>query len=302
MKRADPFARTTEGGFIIAGRRSAHVYLIKISGDGNTLWERIYDEFEGYANAVQQTSDDGYVLTGSVLNPDYQASYGLLVLKLDKNGDIIWKINSFPGFAISGGHSIIKSADGGYIVTGRYNWFAIGGGSQYFPGILLRKLSSSGEWLWNDTSLEIHDLNCDGVNSIRRTPDGEYVLTGQPYSSSDIGLYLAKITDEGDISWERSYGKTNNDTGNSVWVTSDGGYIVAGATYISGSGDVYLVKTDDQGELLWEKIYGGSEDDVGMSVLQAADGGYMIAGYTNSFGVGESDIYLIKTDGNGNVQ
>jgi hypothetical protein len=54
-------------------------------------------------------------------------------------------------------------------------------------------------------------------------------------------------------------------------------------------------------DTLWTRTYGGSGGEEAYAVVQTPDGGYAIAGYTNSFGAGNEDFYLVRTDAAGGV-
>ena len=90
----------------------------------------------------------------------------------------------------------------------------------------------------------------------------------------------------------------------SVQQTSDGGFILAGFTGSFGAGyfDMYLVKTDASGNEIWSQTFGGSELEQARSVQQTSDGGFILAGITESFGAGNYDMYLVKTDSQGNQE
>lgn len=53
---------------------------------------------------------------------------------------------------------------------------------------------------------------------------------------------------------------------------------------------------------LWSRTYGRAGGEVAYSLVVTSDGGYAIAGYTESFGAGDADFWLIKTDAYGNVE
>ncbi len=168
--------------------------------------------------------------------------------------------------------------------------------------VYLIKTDAGGDTLWTRT---YGGSDADGGYSVQQTSDGGYIIAGATYSfgAGDYDVYLIKTDASGDTLWERTYGGTDYDIGFSVQQTSDGGYIIAGATspFSAGTQDVYLIKTDASGDTLWTRTYGGPGDDMGVSVQQTSDGGYIIAGTTNSFGAGEGDVYLIKTDASGDT-
>jgi len=106
-----------------------------------------------------------------------------------------------------------------------------------------------------------------------------------------------------DTLWTRTCGGSGDDWAYSVQQTTDGGYIVAGWTHSldTGYSDFYLVKTNSLGDTLWTRTYGGSIDDFARCVQQTADGGYILAGNTLSFGAGNWDFYLVKTNSLGDT-
>ena len=57
---------------------------------------------------------------------------------------------------------------------------------------------------------------------------------------------------------------------------------------------------DEPPGIVWSKTYGGVDADRAKSVQQTSDGGYIVAGNTKSYGAGDFDAWLIKTDGEGN--
>jgi hypothetical protein len=146
----------------------------------------------------------------------------------------------------------------------------------------------------------------DSGLSVQQTSDSGYILLGNTHSegagSSDF--YLIKTDNAGNLIWKKTLGGANSEFGSSVQQTVDGGYILLGDTASEGAGgnDAYLIKTDNLGNQLWKKTFGGTSTDAGYSVKQTADGGYILLGTTSSFGAGGSDLYLIKTDKDGNAQ
>jgi hypothetical protein len=140
--------------------------------------------------------------------------------------------------------------------------------------------------------------------SVQQTTDDGYVIIGQTnvYDSNNYDIWLIKTNSTGDTLWTKTFGGVGGEGGYSVQQTSDGGYIVTGYSETFGNNsDVWLIKTDSSGVTLWTKTFGGEGNDCGFSVLQTINGGFIVTGHTSSFGSGNNDVWLIKTDSTGDT-
>ncbi|MCK4397008.1 hypothetical protein KAW96_10515 [candidate division WOR-3 bacterium] len=281
---------TSDRGYIIAGYttlgyRNADVYLIKVSKYGQLLWEKTYGGMsDDKGISVYETSDSGFIVTGYTASFG-PGSYNVYLIKTDKNGDTLWT-KAFGAVGYDEGKSVLQTIDGGYIIAGFTEFFGSGNSDIY-----LIKTDEDGNLLWEKT---YGGSNRDKGMSIQQTLDGGYIIAGitDSFPAFNTDICLIKTDENGDILWERIYGREYFDWCHTVQLTSDGGYIISGLTCLDSSdiGDVWLLKTDKNGDTLWTKTYGGLDKEDGYSVQQTFDGGFLIGGYTSYY------CYLIKTD------
>ncbi|MFZ2899986.1 MAG: PKD domain-containing protein [Saprospiraceae bacterium] len=290
--------QTEDGGYIVVGNTSSEgagendVYLIKTDSFGVLKWKKTYGG-GGFDNgySVQQTSDFGYIITGSTY------SYGaggadVYLIKTNSAGGVVWEKTYGSSTFHERGYSIRQTLDGGFVVVG-YR-------SSGNDDVYLLKISVSGELIWEKTfGGSLYDYGY----SIKESTDGGFIIAGSTRSegAGKEDVYLIKTNGAGILEWKKTYGGLDSDSGHSVQQTTDGGYVIVGYSSSEGAGesDMYLIKTNGAGILEWKKTYGGPDSDSGYSVQQTTDGGYVIVGYSSSEGAGESDVYLIKTNGAG---
>ncbi|MFC1784461.1 T9SS type A sorting domain-containing protein [Candidatus Neomarinimicrobiota bacterium] len=276
--------------------------VIPISGEGlqNTkpFFERIFGPEEGGSlGSIQQTSDDGYILVGSLDNPDEDGVSDIYIVKTDQFGEIEWtniiedEDNSQKARAV-----VLTNDEQYYMVLGE-----TGEGSSGDLDFLLLKLDLDGHIVLSETYGGSRD---DNSTSLVKCSDSGYLLVG--YSDSFSGdatkdIYIVKVDSTGGEEWNETYGGSGGESASEAINTTDGGFAIVGKTDSKGAGDqdIWLLKLDADGDLLWDKTYGGSDRDGGSDVAEIPGVGYAITGYATGFGSGATDMFLVGTDESG---
>jgi len=195
--------------------------------------------------------------------------------------------------------SLQQTADSGYIIAGNTR-----PDTRRNSDINLLKIGPTGSEQWNRTfGGTFSDVR---VKSVLQTSDGGYLIAGSTSACRDNctdDVWLIKVNLQGQEQWNLTLGGTGDEEVAFVRQTTDGGYVLIGNTnsYSAGSLDIWFVKVDSNGNMQLNNTFGGIGREKTYSVSQVA-GGYIIAGYTESYGAGDYDFWLVKTDKKGKEQ
>ncbi|WP_062697874.1 T9SS type A sorting domain-containing protein [Chryseobacterium indologenes] len=331
--------QTLDGGYILAGSSEStngdvvgnhglfDYWIVKMSPSGSIQWQKsLGGNLSEVANAIQQTSDGGYILAGysGSNDGDVTGNHGAddyWIVKLDSSGNIQWQ-KSLGGSGMDQAYDVQQTSDGGYVVagiSGSVNGDVTENHGNYDYWIV--KLDSSGNIQWQKS---LGGTNSDFANAIRQTSDNGYIVAGYTLSNNgDVTInygfrdyWIVKLDSSGNMQWQKSLGGSGVDQAHDVQQTQDGGYIVAGnvlssdgdVTGFQGSRDYWIVKLDPSGNLQWQKTLGGTNVDEAYSISQTSDGGYIVGGQsqsvngdvTNNHGL--FDYWIVKLDSTGNIQ
>ena len=209
---------------------------------------------------------------------------------------------TYSDSGITNAYDIITTYDGGYAVTG-FKTCSVFNCLDFF----LLKLDSLGnvEWVRLYDGFGFDDL----PYSLIQTLDSGYVMAGYSSTPPNLGVNvrLLKVDKNGNELWDRNYGGTGCERGWDVEQTFDGGFIIATQADTGGTCNeiqIELIKTDTLGIIEWQTQYHNAGQGRAVAVKQTADSGFVCTGVTNFMITATSgeDVFLLKTDKNGNEQ
>ncbi|WP_239000238.1 hypothetical protein [Hyunsoonleella ulvae] len=330
--------QTQNGGYAILGYSKSidgnltenaganDFWVCKLNASGTIIWQKSYGFLGadiGYA--LTETNDNGYLITGvldvsasngqgnSKANGTLHAGGDYWAIKLDTNGEKQWS-KFFGGTFTDTPYDVVQTKNDNYIIVGSSDSDDVdiknNKGTYDFWVV---NISEDGNLLWEksfggseiDEAWGVTISNDDNLIIIGDTRSGDKDVSK---NNGAADIFVIKISTDGDLLWEKSFGGTNFDTARSITKTSDGGFLISGnsrssdidLTNNNGQNDALVLKLSNSGNLEWQKTIGGSNTDLAFDVTELSDGTVIVVGESNSSDIdipenkGFSDLLIFK--------
>jgi len=291
-------------------RGGADFWVVRVSSDGEQLWDQSFGGTEGdILRDLRQTRDGGFVLVGE----SYSQANGnktspnrgggdFWMVRIDAEGNKLWD-RTFGGTANEFLWSVLETSDGGFLLGG---WSsssnnygtrtsALLGGNDFW----IVRTDSNGNQLWDRSFGGTGD---DYILTLCQTPDGGFAAGGGSTSVNNgnksspnfggIDYWIVRMDGAGTKLWDRSFGGTGNDELFALKPAADGGFVLAGRSDSAANGnktsanlggdDAWIIGLDSSGNKIWEQAFGGSGDDRALSLTVTDDEGFLFGGLSTS--------------------
>ncbi|NRB59718.1 MAG: hypothetical protein HRU50_07195 [Winogradskyella sp.] len=333
------YTQSNDGDILDKQDESFDFWVLKFDVNDSIQWQKTFGgSGDDRGRSIIQTDDGGYAVIGYTTSSDgdITSNSGLRdywLLKLNANGNISWQ-KSYGFMGNDSGISVIQTMDQGYVISGILDVTASGGAgntSRTYNNSNIRSKHAGGDYwiikLDNSGNLDWSQYFggnfTDTPNGVVETENGDFIIAGSSDStdtniSNNLGTYdfwVIKISSNGDLMWEKSYGGDQIDEARGIVKTSNNNYIIVGDTRSdntnvganNGAADLWLIKINTLGDLIWEKSIGGSSFDVARAITRSQNDGFILAGSSRSNDIdvsenkGQNDAWVLKVDDNGNL-
>ena len=275
--------QTSDGGYLTVGitrgkdssttkKLFNDILVCKLDKDGEQLWTKTYGGKEGEdaINSVIESDDKSFMLIGKTNSIDFEENlkgdYDLLLMKIDKKGNLIWKKN-YGGSKYDIGIDIDKDKEGNFYLggyTGSVDGDIISthGWSDYW----VLKVNKEGGIIWSNTYGRSKD---ELITDMQLSMDGGLILYGSSNSVDSIPVpsksggfkdkdhsLVVKIDKDGKQLWDYQYEYETENPFNII-ENSKGEIIISGYSVIYNLGNPltygWFCKLDVLGKLIWNK-------------------------------------------------
>ncbi|WP_243643611.1 hypothetical protein [Tenacibaculum sp. M341] len=328
--------QTSDNGFAVFGfsesddndvtvnNGNSDFWITKLNTSGNIVWEKSFG-FSGRDNgsSLIATSDNGFLLVGelditasggmgrSSSNNNRHAGGDYWAIKLNSSGDKEWS-NFYGGNFTETPQDVVQTTDG-FIITGFSDSIDVDiSNNKGTYDFWVVKIDNQGKLIWEKS---FGGTQIDESYGIEKTNDGNFVIVGSTRSSdTDVSsnsgggeLWLIKISSEGKLIWEKTFGGASFDVGRAIHKTNNGDLLIGGSSRSTNDGfsnngenDAWVFKISSEGNLIWQKFIGGSKLDFLYDITELQDESIVAVGESTSNDLdipenkGFSDLLIIK--------
>ena len=312
---------TRDGGFVLLGSG----VLLRLRADGFILWQKslggvtVLDTLETNTGDFILAADrhwirlnsQGDLLWGYTFEEPSYHTGPILHLAEQSNGDIVVEAT---------GSRSVFSAEG---ALRSFDEYAMSWDLQTYPG---RIEARAGQTLWmgGAASYQYWVGKADRVNGwlnvfsspergfgsaplIHTIADGGALVSIPIYGEGGYDLLLSRISWDGSVHWQQIY-RGGSDF--HAFETRSGDFLIAWTVYypsrFTARADVRIMRLERDGSIRWLREYGTEgEDPEGQDAVdviqELPNGDLLFAGNTNGTGTGGKDIWVLKTNADGEI-
>ncbi|NPA48128.1 MAG: CGP-CTERM sorting domain-containing protein [Thermococci archaeon] len=270
-------------------------WVLKLSPNGSIIWQKTYGgSTEDIATSVVVTKD------GNILVGGYSTSFCIRgcswILKLSPNGSIIWQ-RTYKGAELEGVMAMTIAPNGDILATG------LALNMQTRDDVFVLRLNENGSVIWQKA---YGGNKSDIANGITVSKNGSIVVAGWTgsFGAGDYDFWVLKLSPNGSIIWQKTYGGAKWDLAAGVALTKSGDMVVVGTTYSFGFSGfrAWILKLSPNGSIIWQRAYRLNENPINIAnaVAVTSHGAILIAGSSTALD-GVKKMWILRLPPNGNV-
>mgnify|MGYP006285025203 CR=1 FL=1 len=284
-----------DGDFVFAGvtttmEEGQNNWLFRVDPQGQLVWETSPGtDFDDWTYDLAATDDGGYVLAGYVDSLSGSGSV-LCLLKTDGSGNEIWN-RQYGGYGSGKAEAVLTTEAGELLVNGYTE-----SGEKGMSVPFLMRTTEDGDVIWFE-NFQGMDGHCYSLD-MSVLGDGNIMMAGYGETGNgDYDVWVGKASTEGEILGEWTFGGSGDDMAFST-CPCPRGIVIAGSTDSAPAErtDLLLMALSPSGDELWWVNHGGPGNEGAEHIGWIPSGGFLVSGYTSSAGEGETDIWVLKVD------
>jgi hypothetical protein len=292
--------QTHDGGYAFGGwyhhedERDRNMFIVRTDLNGNELWTNTFGgDRNDEGHFLNQLADGSFLLVGGTNSMGGGSTVGYVV-RVDSSGEEIWS-NTYGGFGFDYFLCVeITNAGSIYLAGSSSTNEAVN------DDFWLVQIDEDGELI---RERQYEDERMDYGIGVIVTMDGGFLFWGASRSRelSTTSFRVLRLDPNWDVIWDQFYNITEYTDYCYEAVEIDDGFVLGGFAG-RGPGNLEsccLLRIDENGDEIWTRHYGGNHNDECYSLTKTEDGGFVLVGETSSFGEGGTDLYLVRTDSNG---